>query len=95
MTDHVIYKLKEPIQHGEELITELKFRTKVVAGDLRGITVREDFEFGDLLKIAGRLSAQPDGVINKIAWQDVGEVVGLISGFMGGGRTTGTSSSAT
>lgn len=101
--EHVTYNLKKPIQitgkgaggsENTETISELKFRNEVVAGDMRGIPVRDPMDYGDLLKIAGRLCGQPDHVINRLSFADMTEVISLVSGFMGSGQETGPTDSA-
>jgi hypothetical protein len=83
----VKYVLKKAIQRGEnETITELHFRDEVVAGDMRGIIMREEMTFDDMLKIAGRLCAQPDDVMNKLSFADLSKVGALVGGFFEAGR---------
>ncbi len=85
--------LKKPIQLGEgPAITELVFREEVISGDLRGLKVQSlaDPLLDDLLKIAGRLSAQPDVVMNRLSMTDLAEVVTLVTGFLNAGPETGT-----
>lgn len=84
--------LKKPIQVGEgPEVVELKFREEIVAGDLRGIKVSETMLIDDVLKIAGRLCAQPDTVMNRLSVNsgDMAAVLELVSSFMSGGPTTG------
>jgi hypothetical protein len=86
--------LKRPIQVGETSapITELTFREEVVAGDLRGIKQSSlaDPLVDDVLKIAGRLTGQPDAVMNRLSPEDLGEVMGIVHGFFKAGPETGT-----
>lgn len=90
-------KLKKPIAHGElsAPITELSFREEVVAGDLRGVAMREPMMFEDLLKIAGRLCGQPEAVMQKLSVTagDMNEVLQLVGNFMSGGQPTGSEQS--
>jgi hypothetical protein len=86
-------KLTTPIQFGEETIAELRFREEAVAGDMRGIPMRDPMYWDDLLKLAGRLCAQPDAVISKLSMADLQEVVPLVAGFLGGGPATGSAPS--
>lgn len=84
------YTLKKPIQVGEaQPVTELTFREEVVAGDLRGVPMRDPMLFDDLLKIAGRLCAQPDNVMARLSVEDLMEVAPLVGGFIGASPTTG------
>lgn len=86
--------LKRPIRVGETgaPITELVFREEVVAGDLRGIKQKNlaDPLIDDILTIAGRLTAQPDAVMNRLSPDDLGEVLQLVNGFFAPGPETGT-----
>lgn len=78
-------KLEEPVVIGEQgqPITELSFRTKIVAGDLRGIKLATfgDLLVEDLLKIAGRLAGQPDVVMTALSFGDFSRVVETVGGF--------------
>lgn len=87
---HVKVKLKKPIAFGDQTITELIIRDEVVAGDMRGIPMRDPMWFDDVLKLLGRLAAQPDPVINKLSFEDLAEVAPLVAGFIGGSPPTGT-----
>ena len=83
--------LRKPIQIGEEgaPITELTFRDEIVAGDMRGVPIRDPPYWDDVLKIAGRLCAQPDPVMNKLSMADLQEVFALVNSFTGSGPATG------
>lgn len=82
-------QLKNPIQVGEGApITELNFRDEPVAGDMRGIPIRDPMLWDDILKLAGRLCAQPDAVMNRLSFGDLQEVAKLVGGFTGGGLGT-------
>lgn len=90
-------KLKKPIVYdakgagGEmtkETVTEMTFRDEIVSGDLRGVKASE---LGDppvevLMRIASRLSGQPEVVMAKLGVGDTGEIGSLIIGFMGAGE---------
>lgn len=89
----MIYKLTTPVTVGSDTVTELKFREKIVAGDLRGVPMRDPMHFEDLLKIAGRLCAQPDPVMNSLEFADAMEVVGVVGGFMAPSPKTGSAPS--
>lgn len=87
--------LKKPIQFGQEgaPITELAFRDEIVAGDLRGIPMREPMLFDDILKMAGRLCGQPEAVMNRLSMADLQEVAALVGSFTESGPATGPTSS--
>lgn len=82
--------LRRPIQVGEGAeITELVFRDEIVAGDMRGIPLRDPMLFDDILKLAGRLCGQTDVVMNRLRMDDLMEVAALVGGFTGAGPPTG------
>jgi hypothetical protein len=85
--------LKKPIRLGESTpeITELVFRDEVVSGDLRGIKQSSlvDPLVDDILKIAGRLCAQPDAAMSRLSPEDFGEVLALVNSFFKVGPPTG------
>lgn len=77
--------LKKPVQLGEGLpVSELILREEITAGDLRGIKLSSlaDPQADDMLKIAARLSGQPDVVIGKLCLEDFGSVVEAIRSFL-------------
>lgn len=86
--------LKKAIQIGETQppVTELNFREEVVAGDLRGIRQSSlaDPMVDDVLKIAGRLTGQPEAVMNRLSPDDLGNVMEIVHGFFKAGPETGT-----
>lgn len=88
------YTLKAAISLGEGLtcVTELGLREEVVAGDLRGIKAAalSDPSVDDILKLVGRLSGQPDAVVNKLSIPDLNELGGLVLGFLSRGQEIGT-----
>lgn len=88
------YVLKNPIQLGEgPAVTELNFREEVVAGDMRGLPMRDPMHWDEILKLASRLSGQPEAVINKLSFRDLTEVTKRVAGFIGAGLETGTTGS--
>lgn len=88
------YTLKNPVKVGESQppVTELVFREEVVAGDLRGVKMSglADPSVDDLLKIGGRLCAQPEAVMNRLSPEDFGEVAAIVNGFFRAGPETGS-----
>ncbi len=87
--------LKKPIVLGGDMptVTVLNFREEVVAGDMRGITIRDSMTFDEVVKIASRLTGQPDAVMAKLSVADLGEVVRIVGGFLNGGPETGAAPS--
>lgn len=88
------YTLKKAIRLTENTpeVAELVFREEVVAGDLRGVKQSSlaDPLVDDILKIAGRLTGQPEAVMNRLSPEDLGEVMALVHGFFLGGQKTGS-----
>lgn len=87
------YQLKRPIKIGDAPeITTFTVREEVCAGDMRGLKVQalNDPSVDDMLKMAGRLAAQPDEVMNRLSPADLVEVTVLVMGFLTAGQQTGT-----
>lgn len=84
------YTLKTPIEFGSQAITELNIRTRIVAGDMRGIPMRDPMFFDDMLKIIGRLTGQPDPVIHNMSIEDLEGVSEILAPFIGTGLPTGS-----
>lgn len=90
MTEPVTVKLRHPIQFGKELIEELTFRP-VTGKDLRRLP--QGGEMDVTLALAGRLSGQPDPVIDKLTGDDLRDVLRTVNDFFSGGPPTGSTSS--
>lgn len=88
MADPVTVKLKAPIQFGSQVIEELVFRVPT-GKDFRRLPIINSLELDTVFVLAGRLSGQPDAVIDKLTGDDLEEVIALVSGFMPGSRLTG------
>lgn len=86
MTSSTKVTLHEPIQFGEQTITELTIR-KPKAKDFRALPL--DMKMGDILDLVGRLTGQPKAVIDELGIEDLQEVSSLVEGFVPGGRATG------
>lgn len=78
--------LKDPIQYGETLITELVIR-KPKAKDMRGMPAKMGMD--ETMKLAGRLSGHPDSVIDELSIPDLITVSEVIGNFMIGGPLIG------
>lgn len=90
------YDLKKPVTGIEDQpIGSLTFREEIVAGDLRDLKLQNLAEWttGEVLRLAGRLCAQPDAVLNRLSVADLLEVQTLVLGFLMAGHQTGTASS--
>jgi len=79
--------LKEPITFGSETITELHLRAPK-AKDFVGMPM-SGHTGGDILKLAVRLSGQPDAVIGELSVADFMEVADIIGSFFPDGQPTG------
>ena len=86
MSAAVTVKLREPIPFGSETITELTLR-KPKAKDFRRMPMSPGI--GDLLDLAGQLSAQPKAVIDELGPEDMQEVLERVGDFFPSGRGTG------
>lgn len=91
------YVLKKSIQVGEmgPAVTEFIVREAVVAGDLRGIRMKDlvDPTMDDVLKLIGRLSGQPDVVVNRLSLEDFDFLGAEVMGFFKRGPETGSNGS--
>lgn len=79
-------KLDDPISYGSETISSLELR-KPKAKDMRGLPLQMGMD--DMLKLAGRVSGQPDSVIDELSINDLGRVMEVVGNFMQAGRATG------
>lgn len=86
-----VVKLRYPIEFGSERVEELAFR-RPVAKDVRGQKLN-DGSMDMILAMAGRLSGQPDHVIDRLDWADLMEVAAVVGGFLGAGQATGSDDS--
>lgn len=81
MAEPKTIKLRTPIALGAEGVSEITIRP-VTGKDLRGLDVKK----GNLdmtLTLAGRLSGQPDIVIDKLTGKDLAEVLSVTGDFLG------------
>jgi hypothetical protein len=79
-------KLKEPVQQGSEIISELKFRAPK-AKDFRRLPSNP--QTGDILDLAGRLCGQPPSMIDELGMEDMKAVLEVVGNFMEPGQQTG------
>ncbi len=88
--------LQRPIKVGEKgEVTELHLRERLCAGDYRGLklgslmaTTLAEVPVDDYLKLAARLSGQPDLVINDLSELDLAAVINAINDFRSAGQKT-------
>lgn len=86
--------LKDPVRFGTETIAELEVREGITAKDLRGVKITELEVTDNLLKVSGRLCAQPDPVMDALSFRDLIALFEVVSGFLGVGPKTGSGGSA-
>jgi hypothetical protein len=92
MAEPVAVRLRVPIQFGSETITELTIRPPT-GKDFRKLLTQTGYELDTVLTLAGRLSGQPDAVIDRLGGDDLAEVFAIVSGFMPAGPATGSTPS--
>jgi hypothetical protein len=86
-------KLKEPVQRGEETISELKFK-KLNAKMLGKLKLSFEMTFDDLYPVASKATGQPLDVIEKLSVFDALNVVGYLGEALADGQPTGEGPSA-
>jgi hypothetical protein len=85
----VTVKLRKPIDFGSQRIEELTFRGPT-GKEMRHLPYRDGYPMAPVLWLAGKISGQPDAVIDKLEGEDLAEVIAVASDFMPGSRTTGS-----
>lgn len=84
------HKLRVPIQHGNESITELVFKRRPVADDLRDIRLTQ-LDLGEnIIKLTGRLTNFPPSAIKKLDFADTYDLGEVLTGFLPDGPKTGS-----
>lgn len=100
----MIIKLERPLKVGEKgvEITELNLRERICAGDYRGLilgtlmaSTTAAVPVDDYLKIASRLSGQPELVINDLSEDDLAKVINAINSFRQAGQKKATADDRT
>ena len=82
-----VLKLREPIKHGSEIISELTIQ-KPKAKHIRGLPQAPNT--GDVLNLGGKLCGQPPSVIDELCIEDTQDLLEIVESFMVGGRETGS-----
>lgn len=72
--------LHDPIQVGEETVSELKFK-KPKAKHLRGLDLGK-MNVDDFLKLASNLTAEPPSTLDELSFKDLAEVTGVMNSFL-------------
>ena len=86
-------KLKEPVQRGEEVITELKFK-KLNAKMLGKLKLSMELTFEDLFPVASKSTGLPLDVIEKLGVFDAMELMKHLGEALADGQPTGEGPSA-
>lgn len=85
--DRTTYILKEPIQFGNETITELRFQNPR-AKHLMHLPLMAPTGV-DFMKLAGQLSGQPPSVMEELSGPDYYGVIAVVTGFLQRGLEIG------
>lgn len=94
MSEPIVYHLKAPIEittlDGSlvENITEITFRSKILARDLR-VFDKHEGEIAKMLALIAHLSGRTIREIEQMELGDFGEIATIIGGFMPPGLLTG------
>jgi hypothetical protein len=83
------YELKVPFEFGGREIRSLEFRAPR-GKDMRSIPIGGLKQIGDLLDLASVLCAEPAPVLDRLAMEDVGPVLGIVALFIEAGLGTPT-----
>lgn len=89
----ITLRLRYPISFDGTTINELTFRERVCAGDMRGLKIDELAQVDSILRLASRLTGQPDPVLNKLDAVDVIRITEVVTCFFVPGPTSGSGSS--
>jgi tail assembly chaperone E/41/14-like protein len=91
MSEPVTVKLQHPIRLGESQVIEELIIRPLTGRDLRRLPQASNLD--TTLALAGRLSGQPDAVIDRLTGEDLAEVLQAVDNFMPSGRPTGSAPS--
>ncbi|MHC1701803.1 MAG: phage tail assembly protein [Humidesulfovibrio sp.] len=83
-------KLTKPVKHGDSEVTELVFNRRVVSGDLRGVFLRKEMLWDELMVIAGRVAGYPPSVMDKLDFEDAAEISRVVMSFLMSGQEIGS-----
>jgi hypothetical protein len=75
-------KLRTPVKHGEQLMSELVFRP-LVGRDLRDMPAQgESVRIGDLMDIASKMAALPPSIMDQLCAEDLTLTLAVVNGFL-------------
>lgn len=86
VTPRKIVELKQPVQFGSETIKQLELRP-ATAKDMYSLPLEP--VMGDFAKVLGKLSGQPDYVIENLHPEDLFSAIGMLTDFLQLGPRTG------
>lgn len=81
----IIIKLKKPLMHGDEEITELKITREPVAGDLAE-TEEGKMLVGDTLRVLSHIANLPLSVVSQLKLADMRQVNVVMGSFLEDGQ---------
>jgi hypothetical protein len=85
----ITVRLRHPLDFGSQHIAMLEFRRGKLA-DIKGLKIAAEMPSEHLILIAARLSGQTTNVIERLDYEDAGEVLAIAMDFygqcLGGGR---------
>ena len=84
MKNETLFKLKEPIEFGSEIITEIKLAS-MKAKHLRGMNI-QNMQFDDFLTLIGNLGQLTPSQVDELGTEDLFEIVEVVGGFLGGSQ---------
>lgn len=83
-------RLKKPVQVGEELISDLVFRTEATVGDMMDMPAdASNHTIGDYLAMAAKLCGKPLAVLKKLSTADMEAVLIAVGEAVAPGQSTG------
>jgi hypothetical protein len=75
-----VVTLKHPFDHGSQRVTSLTFRRGTMA-DIKGVRLATEVPTETLITIASRLCGETTQVIEKLDFEDAGEVMSIALDF--------------
>ncbi len=70
-------------------VTELVFRNPVTAAMVKHLPAGSGITMGHMLPILGKMTGEPDTVIDRLQWDDLQEAMAVLGSFLGSGPATG------
>lgn len=84
-----VLTLVEPISlTGIGEVTEFRFKDKLKAKHWRALPVSRGLTYDNILHLTGKLTGQPDKVLDELGFEDLQNVVAIVSDFLATGSPT-------